>query len=98
MKWKKAFIASFAFVALIGIINCMVIEPAFAYKEDKAACQTSDETHCCFICHSGHHQWTSPATTSMAHRLVVSDHLLVLPFDVQIDPPLGSIFHPPTTL
>jgi hypothetical protein len=98
MDIKRLFIFLFAFLALTGIINCTLLEPAFAYKEDTAACASDNDSDCCFICCTMHHQWLSPAGASVYHRLVLSDNLLALPFTVQMDPPLGSIFHPPTAI
>jgi hypothetical protein len=98
MTRKKTFLLALAFIALAGIINCMVIEPAFAYQEDETACQTESETHCCFICNSAQHQWISSVPTLVAHQMVRSDKFSFSQTDYPGDPPLRAIFHPPSIL
>ena len=91
---KKALVCLFAFVALVGIINCVVIEPAHAYKEDKAVSST-DDAKCCFFCCSLHHQWL-PLTPGLKVFTNLTAMLFVSPaFSFAPDPPAGSIFHPP---
>ena len=97
MKRRKTLILLLAFVALAGIINCMMIEPVLAYKEDPAVSQT-DEAHCCFICHSMHHQWISSAASTFFPNLVPSQDAFPLTTDLRIDPLPASIFHPPLAI
>lgn len=94
MTKKKAVLIIIAFVALVGILNCVMIEPALAYKEDPAASQT-DEAHCCFICHSSHHQWIVSSISSDFPYLVLTGPTVLQELQFLIDPPAGSIFHPP---
>ena len=95
---KRILIGLMAFVALIGLINSVVIEPAHAYKEDKAVSGSADDSKCCFFCCSIHHQWLSSTPslkvfTNLTAILVVSPGFSFVP-----DPPAGSIFHPPLTV
>jgi hypothetical protein len=98
MTRKKTFLLALAFVALAGIINCTVIEPAFAYQEDEAACQTENEAHCCFICSPAQHQWISSTSALAPHQMIRADRFSFPQTDYPIDPPLRSIFHPPSIL
>ncbi len=96
MKIKQLFIHCFALIALAGIFNCTMIEPAFAYKDDcTASCQ--DETHCS-VCHFSNHQWVNfPNSISFSGLLpatVVSHETI----ETALNPPTGLIFHPPITL
>lgn len=86
-----------ALVTLVGIFNCILIEPAFAYKEDPAASQ-KDEAHCCFICHSSHHQWIAGGSSSDFPHLIPTASAVLQETQFLIDPPAGSIFHPPLAL
>lgn len=94
MAEKKVILIIVAFVALAGILNCVLIEPAFAYKEDFAANQ-KDEAHCCFICHSSHHQWIAGNISSDIPYLVPAGPPVLQELQCLIDPPAESIFHPP---
>lgn len=97
MEGKKIFLVLIAIVALVGILNCVMIEPALAYKEDPAASQT-DKAHCCFICHSSHHQWIASSISSDFPYLVLTGSPVLQELQFLIDPPAGSIFHPPLAL
>lgn len=82
-------------MALAGLINCVVIEPAHAYKEDKAVSSSADDSKCCFFCCSIHHQWL-PSTPGLKVFTNLTAMLLVSPaFSFAPDPPTGSIFRPP---
>ncbi len=97
MKSKKIVLTLIALITLAGIINCVLIEPALAYKDDPAVSQ-QEETHCCFICHSMHHVWISPEGSATIPSVLPALGALYLSFVLRIDPPVGSIFHPPLSL
>ena len=97
MKRKKAIIIFLAFVALAGIINCMVVEPALAYKEDSAVAG-QDEAHCCFICHSAHHQW-APAGNGMHFPApLIKADFVPNEGSFYLGSFASSVFHPPQSL
>jgi len=97
MKRKKTLILLLAFIALAGIINCMVVEPAFAYKEDSADTQ-QDEAHCCFICHSVHHQW-APASNGMHFPVpLIKADFVPNEGSFYLGSFASSVFHPPQSL
>ncbi|HNX69266.1 MAG TPA: hypothetical protein PKI45_07255 [Candidatus Omnitrophota bacterium] len=92
---RKKFIWILAIVALIGFVNCVLVEPAFAYQEHAAGSSVND-SHGCMICNTGAHQWIA---LQPVLPIGVPDftHAVYLPsINIPIDPSLGSIFHPPT--
>lgn len=81
--------------ALLAIFNCVVIEPAFACKEDQISVQAAGEDHCCFFCHASHHQWMTENASRAELSLSPQDHFLqAIPASLR-QPPQRSIFHPP---
>ena len=91
---KRILISIFTILALAGIINCTLVEPAFAYKDDPAVAQ-EEESHCCSLCHSMHHQWVNPEDFENNLFPPVCAETLIAFIPSRIDPPAGSIFHPP---
>lgn len=94
---KKTFLLFLAYVALAGIINCVVVEPAFAGKEDGAAAQ-QDESHCCFICHSSHHQWVPAGNGMHLPAPFVKADFIAIEGSFYPGSFSASIFHPPQSL
>jgi hypothetical protein len=97
MKIKQLVFRVIAFIALIGIFNCVLIEPALAYKDDPVESQ-NEETHCCFICHSMHHQWLPSETSTVTLDAVSSQGAFWPTVDFHLDPLPASIFHPPLAI
>ena len=94
---KREIISVIAFVALIGIFNCVLVEPAIAYKDDPVVSQ-NEETHCCFICHSMHHQWLTPKTSTVSPDVIPSQGAFWPTDYFRLDPLPASIFHPPLAI
>lgn len=93
---KKSVLFVFALIALIGVIHCTLIEPAFAYQDH---CETScqNETDCS-ACHFSSHQWIHYQDTVSASSFfpaAVVSHEIV---EVVPNPPAELIFHPPIVL
>lgn len=92
---KKRLTGCLALIALLGLIHCVVIEPAFACAGDKASSQEAAEDHGCFFCHASHHQWMSENGIQEAFDLSRQDPFLQNLSVPLREPPLRSIFHPP---
>jgi hypothetical protein len=84
-----------AVVALLGFVNCVLVEPAFACNEDAADC-SMPECHCCLTCNSAAHQWVAPQSFEGLDIPDLINGINVSSAEIPVDPPLGSIFHPPT--
>ena len=92
---KRTILFIFSLVALIGILNCVLIEPAFAYQDQAAHPEYNEDSDCCFIHCATCHQWVPSTPLTVTHN--------VQPLDVSIpespsfhpDSPVGAIFHPP---
>lgn len=95
---KKIWITSFAFVALLGILNCALLEPAFACKDEATHSEQSGDSDCCFIHCSMHHQWVVSSAALLNHNILNLHHAFSAAFSFTPDPPLGSIFRPPVVL
>lgn len=93
MPAKKIFLIFITLFALIGILNCTVIEPAFAYDNHcESACQ--DETNCS-SCHFLHHQWAGFQKSEDISGLLQVTFLSLELNNLIPESPQGSIFHPP---
>src|SRR3989338_3068257 len=92
---KKHVLVLLAFVALFGVINCTLLEPALAYQEDKATSTETQTSDHCLLCCSMHHQWISQSSSEFAINNHQSNQHIPLHFDLHSDPAIGSIFHPP---
>jgi len=94
---KKMIFNLIAFVALMGFINCVLIEPARHYQEGTSISQT-DKAHGCIICQSVHHQWTAPEATNVVSQTTPLGMRVPLSVDLDKDLFPASIFHPPHSL
>ncbi len=92
---RKGYIWILAIVALLGMANCVLVEPAFACDEDAAACSMPD-CQCCLTCNSASHQWATPQSAHSISIHCLSHSISIPSLAIPVDPPLGSIFHPPT--
>ncbi len=95
---RKFLLFTFTFIALLGILNCALIEPAFAYREDESACQTNDNCDRCFICNSNHHQWIDTQNLVNPSCLIPTTVISLEVKDMVLESPQGSIFRPPIIL
>ena len=95
MQMKNVAYIFLALVALIGILNCALIEPAFAFKEEASHASSSTDFDCCFFHCSMHHQWISASTSKFAANNLQSNQFVHFRLDLHSDPVLGSIFRPP---
>ena len=86
-------------VVVFALGNALMVQPALEIHKHKPIAhadeKASDEAHCCFICHPAHRQWAAPTWLSGAYHLISSGSYLHKTFDLHLDPPIGSIFHPP---
>ena len=94
---KKMVFALIAFVALIGFLDCVLIEPALEYSKCPSMSQT-DETHGCMMCQSVYHQWTAPEASAFVSRTPSLGMRVPLSSDLYEDIFPASIFHPPHSL
>ena len=98
MKLKKKILFFTVFMVLAGILNCAALEPAFAYHKGDTACQTGDDGHCCFVCHSIHHLWMTAGDGGSLGSLTPQENFLKDRNALALDPPQRMIFHPPAVL
>ena len=92
---KKHVLVLLAFVALFGVINCALLEPALAYQEDKAASTETQTSDHCLLCCSAHHQWIPTSSTELITNNHQSSQFASFRLTFHTDPAIGSIFHPP---
>jgi hypothetical protein len=95
MNKNRTFFSVFVLIALIGIANCVLIEPAFACHSNVAKC-AKEATPSCSMCMPGHHQWIVFQDGNAGNEQPYVSIYRRFALSVNIDPPLGSIFHPPT--
>jgi hypothetical protein len=87
-----------ALFALAGILNCALIEPAFAYKDEAAHSESSEEdSDCCFIHCSMHYQWLAANSSALFHDAAPFTDYIPVSSTFRVDSPLEPIFHPPLT-
>lgn len=95
---KKGFLVLFSLIALIGIMNCVLLEPAFAYKDEAVHSESNEDSECCFIHCTTCHMWmTSQSSTSLYNASPAGD-LIPGTLAFHHDSPAGSIFRPPITI
>lgn len=94
---KKLVFTLIAFVALMGFLNCVLIEPALHFQEGSSVSQV-DKTHGCVICQSGHHQWTAPEASMVVSNTPSFGFKIPLSVDLNKDLFPASIFHPPHSI
>lgn len=92
---KVALIKFFAFIALMGLVNSSVIEPAICFFHDEATSQQQESSHCCVVCHTGHHQSLLPTHIQIDLLNSNSSGWVETVDAALLNPPLRSIFHPP---
>ncbi len=93
---KKSFHILFALVALLGIVNCLVLEPALAFQKE-TVCASDDGCDDCFVCCAMNHQiLPSPAIQFLPVNAV--SRYIPASFSISLDSPSFSIFHPPLAL
>ncbi len=86
----------FAFIALMGMINCFILEPALAGHEE-TVCMTPDGCDDCMVCCSFNHQIIPSITVPFSPIHEIS---LFIETDsvTHLDSPSFSIFHPPLAI
>lgn len=92
---KKPAFFLLAILALAGILNCFVIEPAFANKDAVMHIESTDETDCCLIHCSMCQQWVVSAHLMFIHDVRLLDTSALESILSDPDSPPVSIFHPP---
>lgn len=90
---KKTIRILFSLIALAGVINCFLLEPALAFHED-AVCVSPDGCDDCLVCCSFNHQAIPLVTDPFTHAHQVSVFIEMSLF-TRFDSPSFSIFHPP---
>lgn len=91
----KKLIWILAFIALAGMANCVFVEPAVACEDASGTCSTPI-CHDCLVCGSAGHQWLAPQASELLGIPGLADAINISFVVIPVDPPLGSIFHPPT--
>ncbi|MDP3920372.1 MAG: hypothetical protein Q8R76_06165 [Candidatus Omnitrophota bacterium] len=95
---KKGILVLFSLVALLGILNCVLIEPAFACKDEAPHSEQSGDSDCCFIHCSMHHQWVTAGATALTFNSASAGDYVLNSNTFQPDSPVASIFHPPLAI
>ncbi len=95
---KKHIFFILGIFALVGILNCTLIEPAFACKDEVTHSEQAGDSDCCFIHCSMHHQWFASGTSTLFHNFSCSADFISASVTFHLDTPPGSIFHPPLAL
>lgn len=94
---KKTIPFLLALTALLGTLNCGLLEPALAYQLESTSASAGDEdADCCFICCSVHHQWITAQSYEFLSLDPLSDGFALIAARAALDPPSRSIFHPPS--
>ncbi len=93
---KKGLRVLFAVIALFGIMNCFVLEPALAAHQE-ISCTSDDGCDDCFLCCSFHHQLVPSTPVQFSPVSPVSAFIETAAI-TPIDAPSFSIFHPPLAL
>ena len=94
MKPRKLLILA-SVVALFGILNCVLIEPALTYKDEVPHSESNEDSDCCFIHCSLHHQCIPSQSSALTHPVLLSGGLVSASIAFHLDSPVGTIFHPP---
>jgi len=92
---RKGYVWIVAVVALLGMANCVLVEPAFACEDAAGTCSTPI-CHDCLVCGSAGHQWLAPQTSQLLSIPGLANAINISSVVIPVDPPFGSIFHPPT--
>jgi len=92
---RKGYVWILAIVALLGMANCMFVEPAFACNQDTDACSVP-ASHGCLVCNSASHQLAILQSFPPLDIHGSSGPVIVPSAKITLDPPPGSIFLPPT--
>ena len=92
---RKSILLTVALFALVGIIHCVLIEPALAYQEDCQASEGAEEAHCCFVCSPSHHQWFPSQVSANSFDTLSWNDLIHATTHLSLDSPVRPIFHVP---
>jgi len=96
---KKVVISCFTWLALIGVLHCVVVEPVLAVQSIEASETTHEaEADACLACCVMHHQWLLSNANSFDSVFISSEKLILADLLVPPSPVLASIFHPPAFL
>lgn len=90
---KKNVRVLFVLMALSGMMNCFLLEPALAAQEE-TVCLSDDGCDCCFVCCSFSHQILQKTVVPFNPSMNIS---VFIPSSIPVpqDIPASSIFHPP---
>lgn len=93
---KKGLRILFAFIALLGMANCFVLEPALAAHEE-SVCVSPDGCDDCLVCCSFNHQIIPVTVSGLAPMHAISPFIEINSL-TRFDSPSFPIFHPPVVL
>ncbi len=86
----------FALLALTGLANCVLLEPALAYQDEAMHSDSAaEDSDCCFIHCAICHQWTISDDQILTHPNSLSNTALFEDISFYRGSVSGSIFHPP---
>jgi hypothetical protein len=77
------------------MLNCVLIEPAFAYQDTASHSESNEDSECCFIHCSACHQWLLSQSSALPQPVWLSGDFIAASLALHYDSPAGSIFHPP---
>lgn len=88
------------FIVLVALSNSFIIHPATELQKKHVVHHTQedsgDESQCCFLCHTTHHQGiVSSGLGNESHVLSVSTYHAPLAVNFDPSPLLNSVFRPP---
>lgn len=88
-----------AVIALVGIFNCVVVEPAYAQiHEHQETHEQESDGHCDVICHLSHHVWNVESQSILFEQPLVETQAVLHSIQAVPNPPVKGIFHPPAVL
>lgn len=92
---KPQFIRIFGFLALLGIVNAALIEPAICYTNDSAIQHQEESEDCCAVCHPAHHQGVIRDNMHFDFDAIRLNEFISSSEFTLLEIPTRSIFHPP---
>lgn len=95
----KSVIFIVAVIALVGIFNCVVVEPAYAQiHEHHETHEQESDAHNDMMCPFSHHIWNVESHQMLFEQPLIAREFVSYLSDFSPNPPVKGIFHPPAVL